>query len=60
MLKEETIVGFNVCLCVIVNNSFALGENMSEEKTARKILRSMPKRFDIKVISIIKHKMFPQ
>lgn len=36
----------------ISNTSFDLGENMSEEKLARKILRSLPKRFNIKVIVI--------
>lgn len=35
-------------------NSFALGEKESEEKVVRKILRSLSKRFDMKVIAIEK------
>lgn len=50
--EEETNVEFNVWLCHIANNSFSLGEKMLEEKLARKILRSILKRFDIKVTSI--------
>jgi len=34
-------------------NSFdSLGEKMSDEKLVRKILKSLPKRFDMKVIAI--------
>ena len=36
----------------IANSSSALGEKMSEEKMVRKILRSLPKKFDIKVTTI--------
>lgn len=36
----------------IENASSALGEKMSKEKLARKILRSLPKRFDMKVTAI--------
>ena len=43
---------FNVFLRYIVNNSFTLGEKMSDKKLVRKILRYLPKRFDMKVFSI--------
>jgi hypothetical protein len=43
---DETISEFNTRLRDIANSSFALGEKMSEKKLARKILRSLPKRFN--------------
>src|SRR4051812_1270490 len=36
----------------IASNSGALGDKISEEKLVRKILRSLPKRFDMKVTTI--------
>ena len=36
----------------IANSSEALGEKMSDEKLVRKILRSLPKRFAMKVTAI--------
>ncbi|MCI92649.1 gag-pol polyprotein, partial [Trifolium medium] len=36
----------------IANSSFALGEKMPGEKLTRKILRSMPKRSDMRVTAI--------
>ena len=36
----------------IANTSGALGEKMAEEKLVRKILRSLPKRFAMKVTAI--------
>src|ERR1044072_1752866 len=38
----------------IANSSFALGEKMSDEKLVRKILRSLPRRFAMKVTAIEK------
>src|ERR1044072_1532401 len=52
MSEEETIVDFHMHICDIANASFALGEKMSDEKLARKILRSLPKRFAMKVTTI--------
>ncbi|KAK2451549.1 gag-protease polyprotein [Trifolium repens] len=52
MDEDETISEFNSRLRDIVNSSFALGEKISEEKIARKILRSLPKRLNIKVTTI--------
>lgn len=52
MNEEESIYEFHIILHDISNTSFALGEKISEEKLARKILRSLPKRYDMKVIAI--------
>lgn len=52
MKEGEKITYFNVRLCDISNISFSLGEKISEEKLARKILRSLLKRFDVKSTSI--------
>lgn len=49
MMDDESISDFNICLHDIANNSFFLGEKISEEKQVRKILRSLPKKFDMKV-----------
>lgn len=49
MLEDKTIVEFNVQLLDIANELFALGEKILEEKLVRKVPRSLPKRFDIKV-----------
>lgn len=38
----------------MANTSFALGEKMSEEKLVRKIIRFIPKKFDMKVTTIEK------
>ncbi|KAK2363063.1 gag-protease polyprotein [Trifolium repens] len=52
MEDEETISEFNTRVRDIGNSSFALGEKIPEEKLARKILRSLPKRFNMKVTAI--------
>jgi ribosome-associated translation inhibitor RaiA len=52
MDEYETILEFNARLRDIDNTYFALGEKTSEEKPARKILRSLPKGFDMKVTTI--------
>ena len=43
---------FYTKLCDIVNESFALGEKISETTLIRKIVRSLPDRFSSKVIAI--------
>lgn len=50
MSEEETIAEFNVRVLDIENESFV--EKISEEKLVRKVLRSFPKRFDMKVMTI--------
>lgn len=52
MKEDETIIEFNVPHIDISNNSFSLGEKMLEENMVRKILRSLPKSFDMKFIAI--------
>lgn len=47
--KDESISDFNITLCNIANTSFALGERMFEEKLAKKILRFVYKKFNMKV-----------
>lgn len=52
MNEDESISDFKIRLRDISNTSFALGENMSEEMLSRKILRSLSKKFDMKVKTI--------
>lgn len=52
MKEDETLVDFNVCLSAIDNNFFALGEKKSDVKLVRKILRSIPNRFNKNVIVV--------
>ena len=52
MKEDETIHEFHMNILEIANTSGALGEKMSEEKLVRKILRSLPKRFAMKVTAI--------
>ena len=56
MLENETIADFYAKLCDISNESFALGEKFSESKLVRKILRSLPDRFQPKVTAIEENK----
>lgn len=49
MLESESIAEFNVRLLDISNESFALGMKIFEEKLVRKVLRSLPKKYDMKV-----------
>src|ERR1044072_5227009 len=52
MIEYESIFDFHMRVCDLANKSFALGEQISEEKLVRKILRSLPKKFDMKVTVI--------
>ena len=52
MKEDESIHDFHMNIIEIANASSALGEKMSESKLVRKILRSLPKRFDMKVTAI--------
>jgi len=54
MKDYESIHEFDTGILDIANTSGALGERMSEEKLARKILISLPKKFDMKVTTIDK------
>lgn len=50
--EDETITNVYVCVCDITNNSFSLCEQMYGEKLAKKILRSFPNKFDMKLSTI--------
>ncbi|KAA0038159.1 gag-pol polyprotein [Cucumis melo var. makuwa] len=52
MTEEETIVEYNVRVLEIANESFNLGEKIPESKLVIKVLHSLPKKFDMKVIAI--------
>ncbi|CAM8914042.1 unnamed protein product [Rhodiola kirilowii] len=49
---DKTIKYFNARVCDLVNEASTLGESLPEEKVVRKILRSLPKRFAMKVTTI--------
>ncbi|CAM8926941.1 unnamed protein product [Rhodiola kirilowii] len=52
MQEDETIKDFNARVGDLVNEASTLGEALPEEKVVRKILRSLPKRFAMKVTAI--------
>ncbi|WJX56910.1 hypothetical protein P8452_42523 [Trifolium repens] len=52
MKEEETIYDFHMNVLELANSFDSFGERQSDEKLVRKILRSLPKRFDMKVIAI--------
>ncbi|KAK2371769.1 gag-protease polyprotein [Trifolium repens] len=52
MKDDESIQDFHLSLLDIANSFEALGEKISDEKLSRKLLRSLPKRFDMKVTAI--------
>lgn len=50
----KTILKFNVTLKDIADESPQLGERISDDKLVKKVLRSLPKRFFMKVVAIEK------
>jgi len=52
MLEEESIQDYHLNIIDIANSFESFGEKMSDEKLVRKILRSLPKKFDMKVTAI--------
>ena len=52
MEDDETFDQFYFKLSDIVNSSFNIGEQISPSKIVRKILRSLPERFQAKVTTI--------
>jgi len=52
MLEDESIQDYHLNILDIANSFESLGEKISDEKLVRKILRSLPKRFDMKVTAI--------
>jgi len=52
MLEDESIQDYHLNILHIINSFESRGEKISDEKLVRKILRSLPKRFDMKVTAI--------
>jgi len=52
MKEDETIRDYYMNVLDIANSFDSLGEKVSNEKLIRKILISLPKRFDMKVTAI--------
>ncbi|WJX28723.1 hypothetical protein P8452_17405 [Trifolium repens] len=52
MKEDESVHEFHMNVLDFANQFDALGEKLSEEKLIRKILRSLPKKFDMKVTTI--------
>ncbi|CAM8996726.1 unnamed protein product [Rhodiola kirilowii] len=52
MQEDETIADFNTRVLDISNESFALGEPISEETLVRKVMRSLPKRYAMKALAV--------
>src|ERR1044072_2015896 len=52
MAEYESISDFHMRVRDLANKSLDLGEQISEEKLVRKILRSLPKKFSMKVTAI--------
>jgi len=51
-MEDESIQDYHLNILDIANSFESLGEKISDEKLVRKILRSLPKRFDMKVTAI--------
>ncbi|CAM8877983.1 unnamed protein product [Rhodiola kirilowii] len=52
MQKDAIISNFNTRVLNISNESFALGEPMTEETMVRKVLRSLTKRYAMKALAV--------
>jgi len=52
MMEDESIQDYHLNILDIANTFDSLGEKISDEKLLRKILRYLPKRFDMKVTAI--------
>jgi len=52
MQEDENIQDYYMNILDIANSFDSLGEKLTDEKLVRKILRSLPKRFDMKVTAI--------
>ena len=52
MEDDETFDEFNSKLNAIVNDTFTLGESVPKNRIVKKIMQSLPGRFDAKVVAI--------
>ena len=53
MLEDESIQDYRLNIIDIANSFESFGEKICDEKLVRKILRSLPKRFDMKGTAIV-------
>lgn len=54
MVEDETLAEFNVHVLDLANESFTLGEKLTDTKLVRKVLRSLLPRLNMKVTAIEK------
>ncbi|XP_075521487.1 uncharacterized protein LOC142554703 [Primulina tabacum] len=52
MEESESILDYNRRLREIANEAFSIGDSISNERLVRKVLRSLPERFNIKICAI--------
>ena len=52
MTEDESVSEYNERVLEIANDSLLLGEKIPESKIVRKVLRSLPRKFDMKVTAI--------
>ncbi|XP_073282378.1 uncharacterized protein [Primulina huaijiensis] len=52
MEESENILDYDRCLQEIANEAFSLGDLISNERLVRKVLRSLPERFNVKICAI--------
>ncbi|KAA0034930.1 putative gag-pol polyprotein [Cucumis melo var. makuwa] len=52
MTEDESVSGYNERVLEIANDSLLLGKKISESKIVRKVLRSLPRKFDMKITDI--------
>ncbi|KAA0032035.1 gag-pol polyprotein [Cucumis melo var. makuwa] len=50
--EDESVSDYNKRVLEIANESLLLGEKISDSKIVRKVLRSLPRKFDMKVTAI--------
>ncbi|KAA0056213.1 putative mitochondrial protein [Cucumis melo var. makuwa] len=52
MTEDESVCDYNKRVLEIANESLLLGEKIPDSKIVRKVLRSLPRKFDMKVTAI--------
>ena len=52
MTEDESVSDYNKRVLKIANESLLLGEKIPDSKIVRKVLRSLPRKFDMKVTAI--------
>ncbi|TYK05804.1 gag-pol polyprotein [Cucumis melo var. makuwa] len=52
MIEDESVFDYNKRVLEIANESLMLGEKIPDSKIVGKVLRSLPRKFDMKVIAI--------